>query len=179
MATMIEQLLDFTRVRSGGGIAIHPVETNLASLCDHVVEELTLGHPEWQIRRDVVGEPNGLWDPDRLLQVVSNLVANAGQHGSERGEIRVRIDGNAADWMVLEVHNRGSIPPDLLATLFDPFRTTRATRAKSQGLGLGLFIVREIVRAHGGTVTVQSSEAEGTTFTVRMPRRSGPPAPAS
>ncbi|MBL9028393.1 MAG: GAF domain-containing protein [Myxococcales bacterium] len=174
MAKMVDQLLDFTRARSGGGIAVHPVPTNLANLCAQAVEELALVNPDWRLQREVVGDPNGVWDPDRLLQVISNLAGNAGQHGSARGPITVRIDGSDPGTVELCVHNEGAIPPEIVSHLFDPFHSARRVRERSQGLGLGLFIVREIVRAHTGTVTVSSTEPEGTAFTVRLPRTSPP-----
>ncbi len=174
MAKMVDQLLDFTRARSGGGIAVHPVPTNLANLCAQAVEELALVNPDWRLQREVVGDPNGVWDPDRLLQVISNLAGNAGEHGSARGPITVRIDGSDPGTVELCVQNEGTIPPEIVSHLFDPFHSARRVRERSQGLGLGLFIVREIVRAHAGTVTVSSTEPDGTAFTVRLPRTSPP-----
>lgn len=171
MATMIEQLLDFTQIRSGGGIPIAPHETNLIDLCGQAVGELELGHPEWTIQREAVGDLRGEWDSDRLLQVLSNLVANACQHGVAGSPVLVRLDGSAGDRVEIEVHNRGAIPASLVPNLFDPFRSTRHRRDQSRGLGLGLFIVREIVRGHGGSVDVVSNELEGTTFVVHLPRR--------
>jgi two-component system, sensor histidine kinase and response regulator len=171
MKAMIDQLLDFTRARSGGGIAIDPQETNLADLCAQAVDELELVHPEWRVALHVGGDPTGTWDAERLLQTLSNLVANAGQHGAPGTEISLRVDGTDPDAVRIELHNQGRIPEPVLLHLFDPFRNTRHRHARSRGLGLGLFIVREIVRAHGGTVEVSSSEAAGTTFTIRLPRR--------
>jgi PAS domain S-box-containing protein len=171
MDRMIDQLLDFTRARSGGGIDIEPRETNLGELCAQAVGELETAYPEWKILRQVSGDPTGSWDPDRLTQIISNLVANAGQHGDAAGGVLVELDGTLPDRVTLRVHNEGTIPEALLPAIFDPFRSTRQRRAQSRGLGLGLFIVREIVSAHGGTVQVVSSEPLGTTFTIYLPRR--------
>ena len=171
MSRMIGQLLDFTRARVGGGIEVQPREVNLADLCAQAIEELELLHPEWRIECEVVGDQYGGWDPDRLLQIISNLLGNAGQHGEAESGILVKLDGRRSDTVTLEVHNRGVIPASLLPNLFDPFCGTRLRRDHSRGLGLGLFIVKEIVRAHGGGVDVSSSEADGTTFIVTLPRR--------
>jgi signal transduction histidine kinase len=177
MTRMIDQLLDVTRARVGGGIQLEPREANLADLCSQAIGEIELAHPHLRIRRDVVGDQNGTWDPDRLLQIISNLVGNAGQHGQTEGGISVTLDGRNADTVTMGVHNDGVIPETLLPGLFDPFRGTHPRRDSSRGLGLGLFIVNEICRAHGGTVAVESSQAKGTTFTVRLPRRA-PRSPA-
>lgn len=82
MARMIEQLLDFTRARTGGGIEVQPRASNLGELCAEALGELELAHPEWRIRVETVGDLTGTWDQDRLVQIISNLVANAGQHFS-------------------------------------------------------------------------------------------------
>jgi signal transduction histidine kinase len=170
MTAMIDQLLDFARVRSGGGIEIHPRPSDLSELCAQAVGELELARPECKIRRALAGDQSGTWDPDRLLQVLSNLIGNAGQHGDPAGGVSIRIDGNERDHVTVTVENDGAIPESLLPHLFDAFRSTRHRRDQSRGLGLGLYIVREIVRAHGGAVDVTSSETAGTKFTVRLPR---------
>jgi K+-sensing histidine kinase KdpD len=170
MTRMIDQLLDFTRARAGGGIEIQPQDANLAELCAQAVGELEVSHPEWRIQLDIAGTLDGAWDPDRLLQVISNLVGNAGQHGRPEEPIAVALDGTRREEVRLAVHNLGAIPPDLLPHIFDPFRGSRHGRFQSRGLGLGLFIVREIVRAHGGRIELASSEADGTTFTLHLPR---------
>ncbi len=172
MAAMISQLLDFTRARSGGGINVDPQLVNIDELCAQAVEELELSHPDWNIRSQVSGYLRGSWDPDRLLQVISNLVANAGDHGRPGHDITVMLDGSSDDSVSLAVHNHGAIASGLLPHLFDPFRSARQRSSPTRGVGLGLFIVRELVRAHGGTVDVASDSRSGTTFTVRLPRHS-------
>jgi K+-sensing histidine kinase KdpD len=170
MTNMIDQLLDLTRARSGGGIGVQPRRANVVELCAQAIGELELAQPDWQIRLETHGDANGSWDPDRLLQVISNLVANAGQHGRPNSEITVKVDGCQESFVTLEVHNAGAIPEQLLPQLFDPFRQSLHRRESARGLGLGLFIVREIVHSHQGTVFVTSSEMGGTTFSVRLPR---------
>jgi signal transduction histidine kinase len=171
MMRMIDQLLDVTRARAGGGIELDPRDTNLGDLCSQAIDELELAFPQWTIRHESIGELDGTWDPDRLLQVVSNLASNAGQHGRPEGMVDITIDGRSPDTVTLAVHNGGVISPSLIPTLFDPFRGSRQRRDVSRGLGLGLFIVKEIARAHGGSVEVSSLPESGTTFTVRLPRR--------
>jgi PAS domain S-box-containing protein len=170
MVRMIDQLLDVTRARVGGGIQLEPQETNLADLCNQSIAEIELAFPEAKVRREVVGNHKGFWDPDRLLQTISNLLGNAAQHGQADNGILVRLNGHHPDAVTLEVHNAGTIPEAMLPELFDPFRGTRHRRDYARGLGLGLFIVKEISRAHGGAVSVKSSPAEGTTFTITLPR---------
>ena len=170
MTTMIDQLLDLTHVRSGGGIPIELHETDLADVCAQAIAELELAHPDWVVRRELIGDPVGAWDSGRLLQVVSNLIANAGTHGVPGGTILVRVDGTHADEVRLVVHNAGAIPPAILPLIFDPWRGTRRSGPGRLGLGLGLFIVRAIARSHGGDVAVVSTEAAGTTLTVIVPR---------
>jgi signal transduction histidine kinase len=170
MTKMIEQLLDFTQARDGGGIRVRPREANLEELCKQAVSELELANPTWRIDATYTGNVRGRWDPDRLLQVLSNLLANAGHHGLSGEAIVLRVDGSDAARVRLDVHNAGAIPEDLLPRLFDPFRATRVRSRSSRGLGLGLFIVRQIVRAHGGTIAVTSSPEQGTTFTIELPR---------
>jgi hypothetical protein len=122
---------------------------------------------------DVEGDLSGEWDPGRLRQVLSNLIGNAIQHGGTDSEVALTARAEGPD-VLLEVRNGGAIiPPDLLPTIFDPL--VRGASAGSPprrpgSIGLGLYIVREIVDAHGGAVTVQSTAAEGTTFTARLPR---------
>jgi signal transduction histidine kinase len=170
MTRMIEELLDFTRVRAGGGIAIERQVTDVQKLCATVLGEFELSQPAWRIEREARGNLSATVDPDRLHQVLSNLISNAGQHGQEGAPINVALDGENAAAILVRVHNRGAIPPDVLPHVFDPFHTTQRLQGRSDGLGLGLFIVREIVRAHGGTVEVSSSEDAGTTFSIRLPR---------
>lgn len=156
MTRMIDQLLDFTRARLGGGFELTVRDANFAAICEQATGEIQLAHPGWRLKTESVGTFRGAWDPDRLLQVVSNLVANAGQHGQADVEILVKLDGRQPDAVVLDVQNQGTIPPALLPELFSPFRGRRD--GKSGGLGLGLFITREIVRAHGGSIEARSSD---------------------
>lgn len=177
MSKIISQLLDFTRARLGGGISIDPRAMDLADVCDEVIAEVETAHPDRTVLFDAAGDTRGVWDRDRLAQVVSNLIRNAIQHGKPDGPIHVQL-GSGGDAITLRVHNEGpAIPQDLLPSLFDPFRRQRThTAASDEGLGLGLYICREMIRAHGGQIAVQSSEGAGTTFTVRLPSSAKPQA---
>ena len=172
MKRMIEQLLDFARARRGGGIPIHPEQVHLGELCRQAVQELENANPQATLVLHEAGDLTGTWDADRLAQVVSNLVANAVQHGAKDEPIRVEADGTDASSVRLRVDNAGSVPAEAIPVLFEPLARMAANKnpaARKAGLGLGLFIVREIARAHGGEVGVQSSD-ERTTFEVTLPR---------
>ena len=172
MTRMIEQILDFTRARIGGGIPIELQRADLHALAAQLVEELEGAAPV-AIELRATGDTVGAWDADRLGQVLSNLIGNALEHGSPSQPIRVVIDGSAPASVRLEIWNGGAIPDALQPTLFDPFRRAAGTRtaAKSAGLGLGLYIVQQVVLAHGGSIELRSNEAEGTRFVVILPRQ--------
>jgi PAS domain S-box-containing protein len=171
MARLVEQILDFASVRAGGGIPVVRRPVDIAAVCDEVIDELRTAHPDRRIEARCLGDGSGVWDPDRLSQVFSNLVGNALAHGDPHEPIRVLVTQQNGQVMV-RVHNMGPpIPADTIPTLFDPFRRARdSKRTAVPGLGLGLYITREIVRAHGGTIDVRSSRDAGTTFCVRLPR---------
>ena len=170
MSRMIEQLLDFTRLRVAGGIAIEPKAADLATLVRQVVDEIDLAYPDCTVQVSDAGDTTGVWDADRLAQVFSNLVANAYQHGLPAAGVRVFVDGSAADVVQVQVHNMGAIPASLIPQVFEPLTGGQRRRDRSRGLGLGLFITERIAVAHAGRVDVSSNEADGTTFTVTLPR---------
>lgn len=166
ISRLINDVLDLTRSRLGGGIPIERKPIDMAQLCRVPIEELRAIHPECQIAFQVDGDVLGAWDPDRVIQVIANLVGNAVKQGAAGG-VRVALRGDG-DFVDLEVHNFGDpIPPSRMENLFEPFQRGEH---RGEGLGLGLYIVSQIVSAHGGTITVESKEADGTTFTVRWPR---------
>jgi signal transduction histidine kinase len=165
---MIDQLLDVTRIRLGHGMRPRRSRFDLVAVCLDVVEELTVGGVGERIRLRLPAKLEGEWDKGCLAQVASNLVSNALHHGKENSPITVELALEQDSLVRLRVHNEGYIPASTLPTIFEPFRTSQAPSRR--GLGLGLFIVREIVSAHGGTIEVQSTPSAGTTFTVKLPR---------
>jgi sigma-B regulation protein RsbU (phosphoserine phosphatase) len=168
MATIVDQLLDVTRARLGTGISLDRTPLYLRPLIASVLDELRLAYrtTAFELRGDDV---DGMWDGDRLAQVISNLASNAAQYGKPGGSVTVEVarTGGFATIAVVNEIRDAPISGDLLDTLFDPFKRGRDTKRRG-GLGLGLYIVREIVRAHGGTIEVTSNEA-GTTFRVALP----------
>jgi hypothetical protein len=172
MSRMIEQILDLTRSRLSGGLEIKPESMNLCPTITGIVEELRTAHPDRKIDLRCPSTTTGSWDRDRLEQVFSNLVGNAIHHGDPQHPVRVDVREEGSE-VCVDVHNDGhAIPPELRAELFSPFRRgERDSRTKdTEGLGLGLYISRELVVAHGGEIEVSSTSAEGTTFRVRLPR---------
>ena len=168
---MIDDLLDFTQARLGGGIRVQRRPADAHAVIAQVVDELALGRPERQIEVSRHGDGGGEWDPDRLGQVVSNLLSNALQHGAEGVPVRIDVRGDEAE-VTITIHNRGpAIPAARLPMVFEPMQRASASSKSGRSVGLGLFIVKQIVEAHRGRVSVVSTDAEGTTFTVVLPRR--------
>lgn len=170
MSRMIEQILDLTRARLAGGLPLDPRPMDLRALISHVVEELQVVHPLRRIELRS-GPLPGVWDADRLEQVFSNLIGNALLYGDPATPVTIdaRNDGRLVS---VEVHNGGvPIPDDLQSTIFSPFRRgERDSRSsKTSGLGLGLYISREVTLAHAGDLELRSSAREGTTFRVILP----------
>jgi signal transduction histidine kinase len=169
MDRLIADLLDFARARPGSGMPLERKRVDLCGTLQQAIDGLQTVHPDRQIVVDRRGSCAGFFDADRMLQVFGNLLDNAIAYSPKGSPIDVVLEEDEKT-LVFRVHNGGPpIPADLLPTLFEPFRRGTSA-ANTRGLGLGLFIVRQIVFAHGGTVTVTSSEAEGTTFSVRLPK---------
>ena len=168
---MVNELLDLSRARLAGGIPVERADADLAPLATRVVSDVATTHPTRTISLETSGALAGRWDAARLEQVLANLLGNALTHGSEDSQIFVRLV-DLGEGVDLSVCNDGVISPDLVPLLFEPFRRGAGVR-KTTGLGLGLYIVDQIVEAHGGRVTVESSRERGTTFRVFLPKRSG------
>ena len=179
IARLVTDLIDFTLSGLGRAMPLHRGPVDLKELCLEVVDSYRTTNPGRTLRFHSAGDITGVWDAGRLRQLVSNLVGNAIQHGSPQGpiDLSVALEGSTpeASTVAVRVHNEGApIPPELLPTIFDPlvrYATRESAARRNPGsIGLGLYIVREIVVAKGGTVEVTSTAEEGTTFTVHIPR---------
>ena len=136
------------------------------------MDEIRAAYPESQLQLNASGDLTGDWDCARIGQVLANLLGNAAQHGTPRTMISLTARGELKE-VVLQVHNRGApIPPADIPMLFSPFKrlANPGDGGNNGSLGLGLYIVERIVTAHGGSIDVNSSDAGGTFFTVRLPR---------
>jgi signal transduction histidine kinase len=168
---MIRDLLDFTQARLAGGLRIERRAANLHELIQGVLEELEATHAHREIHWARDGDGRGEWDPDRLSQVVQNLVTNALKYSPEGTPIRIETHAEKGS-VTLSVHNEGApIPPERLGRIFQPLQRASGEVDKAgRSIGLGLYIVKQVVEAHGGSVSVESTAEAGTTFTVRLPR---------
>jgi two-component system, sensor histidine kinase and response regulator len=169
MQRMIDDLFDLARARLAGGIPIAHAPADLLKVVRRSLTEIETAHPEVKITLSQRGTTEGEWDADRLYQVVSNLLGNAVRHGT-KAPISVTLAGDD-ECVSLSVHNEGAIAEDVRDHIFDPFRSTAARRARGEGLGLGLYIVQQIVVAHHGSLEVATSAEAGTTFHVILPRQ--------
>jgi len=172
MSHLITDLIELTRVKLGDGISLNCAKINLQELCQKAIDEMHAIHPERVFRLEAEYELVGDWDDLKLNQVLSNLLGNAVQHGSPTSEITLKAK-KAGDWVELQVHNEGPvIPKKLLPKLFDRFvqeKSESSNENVSGSMGLGLFIAKEIIVAHGGTIKANSSKEEGTTFCACLP----------
>lgn len=170
--SIVDSLLDFTRSHFGGGIPIQRRESDLTAICKAMVEEVRAYHPDRTIVFDADGPLVGSFDAERMEQVVCNILENAVQHGIESAPVSLGLQSDGIE-AALSVTNQGTpIAQEDIPNIFNPMsnlplRMRDGVRASS-GVGLGLYIAREIVIAHGGNIEV-SSAPEGTSFTVRIP----------
>lgn len=173
MGHMIGQILDLTRARQPGGLELMRAQTELAAIARTVVNEIELAYPDRRLVVDIDGNTDGQWDTVRISQVLSNLLGNAMRHGDPSRDVELRVSGEDSA-VAVRVKNGGVIPRDRLPWLFDAFRRGSEHGAGAQGLGLGLFISKQIVVAHGGRIDVISTEQLGTRFDIVFPRQSQP-----
>ncbi len=171
MQALLDDLLDFNRTKLGLGISITPAAVDLTKVIADELQVLRSAYPDRSVELQIEGDARGVWDVNRLHQLLGNLVSNALKYGDSDTPVRVTLTGSPTD-VVLAVKNNGPvIHTSYLAQIFDPL--VRGTNQQSTGqdgsLGLGLFIARAIVTAHGGDIRAQSEKGE-TVFTVRLPR---------
>jgi signal transduction histidine kinase len=174
MAQMISDLLDYTRTRLGAGMPVTRVPIDLGNVCREVIAEFKSTDPRLKIPFESTGDLTGEWDSARLRQVISNLLGNAIQHGDRSAPITLTLAGKRSE-VIATIHNRGEpIPQGELTRIFDPL--VRGVNAETQhthrpgSIGLGLYIARELVTAHDGTIAVESSADAGTLFTIHLPK---------
>ena len=172
MNQLVADLLEFTRTRFGETMPIARGETDIGTIVRDVADEVGASHPGSTLEVETEGELRGRWDGARLTQALTNLVGNAVQHGEPGAPVRIAARGLARE-VDVSVHNAGRpIPPDEIDGLFQAMKPTAADdrRDRRHHLGLGLYIVDQIIAAHGGSIDVESTESSGTTFTVHLPR---------
>ena len=166
---IVDQLLDVTRARLGAGMHVLREQMDMAFVCRQLVEEMRSLHPSRTFTLKISGDTTGVWDGPRIGQVFSNLLGNAVQYGFTDLPIDVTVVGDSKE-VSLSVHNEGvPIPKTAIGGIFEAMVRVGAN-GSSTNLGLGLYITKEIISAHGGTIRVTSSEKDGTTFVVLLPR---------
>jgi signal transduction histidine kinase len=175
LKVLLDDLLDFNRTKLGLGITIAPAPVNLAEAFSAEVEQLRVAHPSRSIGIEVNGDVSGVWDINRLNQLLGNLVVNAIKYGSFSSPVRIVLGGFPAE-VRFAVHNNGpKIQESLLAQIFEPLKRgsdKQFVSGSEASFGLGLYIAREIAMAHHGDISAKSDEDE-TVFTIRLPRLSG------
>jgi sigma-B regulation protein RsbU (phosphoserine phosphatase) len=176
---LVEEMLDFTQARVGKGLSMKHCEIDLHEVSAQAVNELMLAFPGRQITHIASGPGSCVADPDRLAQLIGNLVSNAAAYGRQGTPIIVRTESSGVD-MTLSVENEGDpIPAELAATVFEPMVRGVPGGTSARSVGLGLYIVKEIARGHGGEMELLSSREEGTRVIFRFPSSRGPESKAS
>jgi signal transduction histidine kinase len=177
LKSLLDDLVDFNRIMFGLGINLALADIDLAAVFSDELEQLRGAPPGRRLELEVIGDARGRWDGPRLQQLLRNLVSNAIKYGTPDAPVQVVIVGTAAE-VRFEVTNSGpTIEPSALEQIFEPLQRGPAAGQNDHtegNVGLGLYIVREIARAHGGEVDARSDAGE-TVFTVRLPRRSERP----
>jgi signal transduction histidine kinase len=176
MRRLLDDLVDFNRTRLGLGIRVTPAQVDLADSFASQLEQLRFAYPGHAIELEVEGDVSGSWDETRLHQVLDNLVVNAVKYGDKDTPVRIRLTGTDES-VYFEVANSGALAsPDGVDNLFDPLvrGVGQGAQHDSSGLGLGLYIARQIALAHGGDISVQPHHA-ATVFSVSLPRSPEPP----
>jgi signal transduction histidine kinase len=175
LKVLLDDLLDFNRTKLGLGITISPAPVNLSEAFLAEIEQLRVAHPGRSIAFETNGDVSGVWDINRLNQLLGNLVVNAIKYGAFSSPVRILLDGSPTE-VRFAVHNHGpKIDEPLLGQIFEPLKRgtdNQFLSGSEGGFGLGLYIAREIALAHHGDISAKSDENE-TVFTVRLPRLGG------
>ncbi len=167
-ARLVDSILDYARTQQGQSVPLERQEVRLAPLLREAVDEVRDAYPLRVIELELGAEPILELDPDRFTQAAVNLIVNAAQHGDPSAAVTVALRQDDQRTL-LSVHNRGRpIPPHVQTELFLPFRRGESS-GEREGIGLGLFIARQVIEAHGGTIALHSTETDGTTFTIELP----------
>jgi signal transduction histidine kinase len=170
MRLMVSDLLDFARARLGAVLPITRAPMNIGETCRRVIDEVGTLHPRATLHMHTNGPLDGEWDPVRISQLLTNLLVNAVQHGSPATPVDILLTGNENE-VSIAVRNEGEpIPANEIKGIFEPMVRGSREQATPSSIGLGLYIAREVVRAHGGKIKAQSSADTGTTFTALLPR---------
>jgi signal transduction histidine kinase len=166
---LIADLLDFTQARLGGGLSVKAAPVDIHEVIADALGEWSTAFGDRAIRHERSGPGQAHADAERIVEATGNLVANAVRYGAQGAPVTISTEGLPGGGVEIRVHNAGEpIPPELLPHLFDAMVRGKQAR-DSRGVGLGLYIVRAIAQAHGGSVRVVSTAAEGTTFTIALP----------
>ncbi len=179
MSELVDNLLDYARTSLGDSIPVSPEATTMRAICRRAIEEVESAHPGRDISLVCARDVEGTWDSSRVVQLLTNLLVNALQHGDAAGVVRVTVS-TMVDSVLIEVYNEGEpINPSALCTLFDPLYRRASIGAhthnpESSGLGLGLFIASQIARSHGGDIKVVSTREGGTIFSTELPKSCAP-----
>lgn len=173
MQSILDDLLDYVRAGERGGMRLTPRAAAMDRICEQVIADLLASHPSHRIEFTASGDLQGFWDEHRIAQAVSNLIGNAIKYSEATEPVAVKVSEIAErDAVVVEVRNSSApIPPETLKSLFQPL-VRRGPDPSGVSLGLGLYVVREVARAHGGDVDAESTEA-ATVFRMTLPKTAG------
>ncbi|MEK6481892.1 sensor histidine kinase [Catalinimonas sp. 4WD22] len=170
MEELINNLLELTNLRLGGGLSIKKTPAELSKQCEQIVQEFQIAYPKSEINLESLGPVAGNWDLLRINQVITNLVANALRYGKQGGPVSVKVfsdNGHAC----FSVHNLGNpIQEEKRRMIFTGLYTESEGRACESSYGIGLYVVNEIIKAHEGDLQLESNQEKGTTFTITLPR---------
>ena len=178
--SLLDDLLDYVRSGLGEGMRVSPTTVDMSQVCSRIVGDLRANNPSRTIELDKRGDLTCVCDEERIAQAISNLVSNGLKYGASGEPVCVRIDGSSTAEIIVRVQNGGPpIPQATRESLFEPLVRGESAASHGYNLGLGLYIVREIALAHGGTASVESDAEAGTVFTICLPRDASQASPSA